>query len=88
MDDTEREIPGVDDVEGTPGMDDTTPGTDGEATPEVDDDAPDTANKSDEAKIKQTNVDRTSDTMNLHRQPRNEYNRKNCNNVFNITDET
>ena len=54
---TKEEIPGVDDAEGTPGVDNNpTPGVDDEvddeATPGVDDDAPNTANKSDEAEIK------------------------------------
>ena len=93
VDDTEGEIPGVDDAKGTPGMDDTTPGVGDEATPGVgipgvDDDVPDTANESDKAKIDPTSVERTSSAMNLSRQPRKEYNRKNYDNVFNITYET
>lgn len=72
---TEGEIPGVDKAEGTPGIDDTTPGVDGEATPGVDtpgvdDDVPDTTNGSDEAKIEPTNVEHTSGAMNFRRQPR------------------
>ena len=90
---TEGEIPGVDNTKGTPGMDATTPGVDDEATPGVDtpgvdDDVPDTANGSDETEIRPINVERTSVAMNLRRQPRKEYNRKNYDNVFNITDET
>ena len=50
----------MDDAEGTPGLDDKTPGADDEATTGVDHDAPNTANKSDEAKIEQTNVERPS----------------------------
>ena len=74
-------------------MDDTTTEVDDEATPRVDtpgvdDDVPNITNKSDETKIEPTNVERTSGAMNLHRQPRKEYNRKNYDNVFNITDET
>ena len=93
VDGTEGEIPGVDDAMGTQGMDDTTKGMDDEATPGVntpgvDDDAPDTANKSDKAEIDPTNVQSTSGAMNLRRQPRKEYNHKNYDNVFNITDET
>ena len=49
---------------------------------------PDTANKSDKTEIEPTNMECTSGAMNLHRQPRKECNRKNYNNVFNITDET
>ena len=85
MDSTEEEITGVDDDEGTLGMDDTLPGVndqvENEATPGVDDDAPGTTNESDEAEIEQTIVKRMSGAMNLHRQTRNTY-------VFNITDET
>ena len=93
MDGTKGEIPGVDDAKGTPGVDDTTIGVDYEATPGVDtpgkdDDVPDTANKSDESNIEPTNLEHISGAMNLHRQQRKEYNRKNYNNVFNITDET
>ena len=87
VDGTEGEIPGMNDAEGTPGMDDTTPGLNDEATPGVDDDAPDTANESDEAEIEQTNVECMSGAMNLRRQPRKEYNHKNYDNVFSITDE-
>ena len=61
--DTKEEIPGVDDAEGILGVYHN-------ATPGVNDGAPDTANESDEAEIKQTNVERTSDTMHLCRQPR------------------
>ena len=57
-------------------------------TPGVDADAPNITNKSDKAKIKPTNVESMSSTMNLHRQPRKEYNLKNNNNVFNVTAET
>ena len=42
----------------------------------MDNDAPETKDESDE------------DRMNLHRQPRKEYNRTNYDNVFNITDKT
>ena len=69
-----EEIPGVDDSKGTPGLDDATPGADdevdGETISGVDGDAPDTANKSDKAKIEQSNVERTSDAIILRRQPR------------------
>ena len=54
----------------------------------VDDDASDTTNESDEAGINQTNVERISDAMKLCRESRKEYNRKNYDNVFNITGET
>ena len=93
MDGTKGEISAVDDAEGTPGMNDITSGVNDEATPGVDtpgvdDDAPDTTNKSDDTKIEPTNVERMSGAMNLRRQPRKQYNRKNYNNVFNVTDET
>ena len=83
VDGTEEEISRVGDVEGAQGM--ATPGV---STQEVDDDIPNTAHRSDEAKIEPTNVEHTSGEINLHRQPRKEYNHKNYNNVFNITDET
>ena len=67
-------------------MDDkATPGVD---IPGVSVDVTGTANESDEAEIEPTNVERTAGTMNLRRQPRKEYNRKNYDNVSNITDET
>ena len=74
MDDTTTGV----DVETTPGVD----------TPGVDDPVTDTANESDEAAVEPTNVERTSGAMNLRRQTRKQYNCKNYNNVFNITDET
>ena len=75
VDGTKGEITGMEDAKGTPGMDDATTGVDDEATlgvdtPRVDNDASDTASKSDKAKIHPSNVERTSSTMNLHRQPR------------------
>ena len=89
---TKEEIQEVDDTEGTLGMDDATPGVNDEvndeATPGVDDDTPNTANESDKAEIEPTNVERTSVTMNLRRQPRKEHNRKNYDNIFNITDKS
>ena len=80
VDGTEGEIPGVDNSEGTLGMDDTTPEVDDEATPGVDTpevNNDDTANKSDGTETEPTHVEHTSGAMNLRRQPRNKYNRKN-----------
>ena len=71
VDDTEEEIPGVDDAKETPG---------------VGDDAPETTYEPDEAEVEEKNIERTSGIMNLHRQPRKEYNRKNYDNIFKITD--
>ena len=92
VDGTEEEIRGMDEAEGTPGMDDTTSEVndevDDEATQGLDDDAPDTAHESDEDKTEQTHAEHESGAMHLHRQPRKEFNRKNYDSVFNITDET
>ena len=93
VDGTEGKIPGVEDAKGTPEMDDTTTGVDDEVTPGVDtlgmdDDVPGTAKESYGDEIEPTNEERTSGAMKLCRQRRKEYNRKNYNNLFNITDET
>ena len=65
-----------------------TQGVDDEAILGVDDDAPDTVNESEKIDVEQTNLECTPVTMNLHQQPRKQYNHKNCENVFNITDRT
>ena len=76
------ETPGVDKAEEMSGV------NDAEEISGVNDDTPEDESESDKIEVGEKRTERTYGGMNLRRQPRKEYNHKNYDNVFNITNKT